>query len=72
MSRNDLVGVVRVGGAYYVLVGLNADTQWSRRYARYAVRQGRATSRHRTRASALVSAHDAQKRVGAEYGVREL
>ena len=72
MSRNDLIGVVRVGRAYYVLVGLNADTQWSRKYARYAVRCGRERSRHCTRARALVRAHDAQKHAGTEYGVREL
>lgn len=28
MSRNDLIGVTRVGRRYYVLCPLNADTEW--------------------------------------------
>ena len=72
MSRNDLIGVARIGKKYVVLKGLNADTQWSRRYARYAVYKLRKGEYFASRSAALVAAHDLQKKEASEYGVREL
>ena len=72
MSRNDLIGVLQTGKTCFVLPYLNADTQWSRRYARYAIFKLRHGKRFSTRANALIAAHDMQKESASEYGVREL
>ena len=72
MSRNNLIGVLRVGRHFVVLSDLNADLEWSRRRARYLAVVKRRGARYDTRAAALVAAHDMQKVCCTEYGVREL
>ena len=75
MSRNNLILVVRKRFAqhseYYVVGDVNADTGWDRRAARACIASGEAR-RARSRAHALVRAHDLQKKTETEYGVREL
>jgi hypothetical protein len=70
MSRNNVIVVVEYFGRYYVLVNINADKPWtSPNWLRRVIR-------HRpfvkTRARALVLAHDLQRRCDTEYGVREV
>lgn len=73
MSRNDLIGVARIGAMYYVLYPLNADTQWDARVIRRMVMQRRFAYRTRSRGNALIYAHDVQRHhVVTEYGVREI
>lgn len=73
MSRNDLIGVTRVGRRYYVLGPLNADTEWSSRAARRLVLRKRYVFRSRSRGRALVHAHDVQRfQTQTEYGVWEV
>ena len=73
MSRNDLIGVTRIGRWYYVLAPLNADTCWSARAARYHVVARRYRLRTRSRGRALIHAHNIQRHsVPTEYGVWEL
>ena len=72
MSRNNLIGVVRHGKTFYVLLDLNADTEWD--YARCVekIEAGSANYIRSTRAAALLKAHQAQTRLMTEYGVREI
>ena len=73
MSRNDLIGVTRIGRWYYVLAPLNADTCWSSRAARRRVIEGRYRFRTASRGRALMRAHDIQRKcIPTEYGVWEL
>ena len=71
MSRNDLIGVVRYKRRYYVLAGLNADTEWN--YDACASRIENEMPPHQMkRWQALVRAHNMQRQDESEYGVREI
>ena len=70
MSRNDVTLVVEHRGRYYVLARVCADTQWNEEYARARTARMSRSTRHRARA--LVLAHDIDRRLQSEYGVREL
>lgn len=73
MSRNDLIGVTRVGRRYYVLCPLDADTEWSSRAARRLVLRKQYVFRSRSRGTALMHAHDLQRfHTRTEYGVWEM
>jgi hypothetical protein len=73
MSRNDLIGVTRVGRRYYVLCPLNADTEWSSRATRRLVLRKQYVFRSRSRGQALMHAHDLQRfHTRTEYGVWEM
>lgn len=73
MSRNDLIGVTRVGRRHYVLCPLNADTEWSARAARRLVLRKQHVFRTRCRGQALMYAHDLQRvHAHTEYGVWEM
>jgi hypothetical protein len=70
MSRNDVILVIRSHRRYYVAAYVNADTEWNVEYARRVVDTSGGWVRSRARA--LVLAHDMQRRDESEYGVREL
>jgi len=73
MSRNDLIGVACRGCHYYVLGPLDADASWNARSVRRLHRTPYLLYRTRSRARALVYAHDVQRdQHPTEYGVREL
>jgi hypothetical protein len=73
MSRNDLIGVAARERHYYVLGPLDADTPWDARSVRRHLLRRQYLYRTRSRARALVHAHDLQRREHpTEYGVREL
>ena len=71
MSRNNLVLVAFsvYHKAYYVIPNANADTDWSSTGAAKFIRRKRYL---RDRGRALVLAHDIDKRLKTEYGVREV
>lgn len=71
MSRNDVIVVIRFDGRWHVCFPMNADTQWNVRACIDHIRQQRSLA-HNSRAHALVSAHNVQRKLGTEYGVREL
>ena len=75
MSRNNVILVVhdkrRGRNWYYVLADLDADTEWSAKYAKKIIYDGN-LKRTRNRAIALLLAHNFQKKTKTEYGVREL
>ena len=56
---------------YYVFVNLNADTQWCEDYIRSCILMNTFKST-RDRSKALVLAHNHQRTLDTEYGVREL
>ena len=74
MSRNNLILVVskRDGTSgrrrYHVAFCENADTQWDYEYAVFITTAYKFTY---SRAKALVRAHNMQRRLDTEYGVRE-
>jgi hypothetical protein len=75
MSRNNLILVVRDRRRWpermYVFRDVNADTEWNTKFARRQIDSGlyRYT---RDRSLALVIAHNMQREINSEYGVREL
>lgn len=71
MSRNNLIGVVRYKRMYYVMSDLNADTEWNYAACVQYIHTQRAVCKKR-RASALLIAHNIQKQIDTEYGVREI
>ena len=70
MSRNNLIAVVRHNGRYYVLPDLNADTEWDPNTC--ILKFDRHTHKKKHRGAALIIAHDIQRELDTEYGVREL
>ena len=71
MSRNNLIVVIRSKGRWYVVPNCNADTEWSEEFARCHVNDE--SSRFtKSRATALIRAHNLQRVQKTEYGVREL
>ena len=75
MSRNDLVLVIcdrRHGQPHFVVVeGANADLDWNMDAAA-RLASDPSFPRLRSRARALVLAHDIHNRAQSEYGVREM
>ena len=77
MSPNNLILVAHMSRRSYVFADANADDQWSAEWAAAQVRSvppdvfPRPITR-RTRAQALVLAHNLQLRLCTEYGVREV
>lgn len=69
MSRNDIILVVVYRGTYRV-VHVDADVAGEDGFALSHVRSCDWFTRSRARA--LIRAHDVQKRVNSEYGVREV
>lgn len=71
MSRNDLILVICKANKWYVVTGVNADTEWNETFANQhtALVTSRFTN---SRAKALLRAHDAHNKLQTEYGVREL
>lgn len=76
MSRNNLILVIyrRSSGTYHVVPNANADTDWSCMGAIYILfKDKKAKFRFtRNRATALILAHNMQKRLYTEYGVHEV
>ena len=74
MSRNDVILVVQWRGRFFVLAPACADTQWNRPFLQQWVREHVVSCMHqrRDRARALLHAHNLQKRLCTEYGVREM
>lgn len=72
MSRNNLILVIydKYRKMYYVARDVNADTEWSTESAVYLFQQG--TSFTRNRGKALILAHNADRKLQTEYGVREI
>lgn len=71
MSRNNLIGVVRYKRLHYVLINLNADTEWN--YEACVARIKRTPCPFRKkRFQALLLAHNWQRFDESEYGVREI
>lgn len=74
MSRNDVILVVKDTRKskhwYYVLQGLNADTQWSKKIVSELIIGN--LKKTKRRATALILAHNKQKKINTEYGVREI
>lgn len=71
MSKNNLILVIHFAGRHYVVQNVNADTEWNFEYAKAHIhRQDARWSR--TRADALVLAHNIQNATDTEYGVREI
>lgn len=71
MSRNNLIVVIHSKGRWYVVPDCNADTEWSEEFARCHV--GDESSKFtNSRATALIRAHNLQRKLDTEYGVREL
>lgn len=71
MSRNNVILVIRRQNRYYVVADANADTEWSEEWATRHTELDSSRST-KSRAKALVRAHDLQNRIRTEYGVREL
>lgn len=77
MSRNDVILVVcdqRMvpRHKYYIVTRVNADTQWNARFAKRLIDKGSIRRFTKRRGFALELAHDLQKRIQSEYGVREI
>jgi hypothetical protein len=71
MSRNNLILVIKKADRWYVIPDADADTQWNEEFASHHINLP--TSRFtKSRANALLRAHDLQNRIDTEYGVREL
>ena len=72
MSRNNLILVIydKYRKKYYVVKDVNADTEWSIEGATYLVQKGMRCTRNR--GSALILAHDIDRKLQTEYGVREI
>lgn len=70
MSRNNLILVAHTARRSYVLVDVNADTEWNQQFARGAIQT--ATKYCVKRSRALLLAHNIQNRLETEYGVREV
>lgn len=71
MSRNNLIGVIKHRRMYYVLRDLNADNEWN--YENCVNRIGREDTVSRSRrGQALCAAHNLQRAIQTEYGVREI
>ncbi len=71
MSRNNLIIVILLEKLWHVLVDMNADTEWSTEACKDCATRG-TTRVFKTRASALVYAHNKQRLLNTEYGVREI
>ena len=71
MSRNNLILVVHFAGRHYVIRDINADTQWNSTYAAEYIAQSSARW-SKSRADALVLAHNMDNSINTEYGVREM
>ena len=71
MSPNNLIVVLHFNQGYFVLPNLDADEEWNIRACIKIVEKGEARC-WRRRSAALVRAHDLQKKLKTEYGVREL
>lgn len=75
MSRNNLILVVKDKRHnkewYYVFANLDADCHWNARYVKKLI-NNKTFRRTKSRATALVLAHNKQKRMNTEYGVREM
>ena len=69
MGRNNVIVVAQFRGRYFVLVDLNADTEWNEEWVRAHVKQRLC---YRNRAYALERAHDRQLQLETQYGVREM
>ena len=74
MSPNNLILVAHLGGRSYVFPGADADAHWSEAWARQRIGSAPPRPRlvRRRRGAALVLAHDLQRRLRTEYGVREV
>lgn len=74
MSPNNLILVAHTPDRSYVFPDVNADEQWSAAWAaaRIALSDAPRPLVRRRRAQALVAAHDLQRRLRTEYGVREV
>ena len=70
MSRNNVIVVVEYFNRYYVLCNLNADLPWTS--SAWLKRIVKKRPFLRSRGHALLMAHDAQRRIDTEYGVREV
>ena len=76
MSRNNLILVVQDKRSYktwfYVLVNVNADTQWNMKFCKHQISSMRKIGKRTSqRSTALILAHDIDNRIDTEYGVRE-
>ena len=71
MSKNNLILVVHFAGRHYVIPNVDADTQWNREFATAHIHREDARW-SRTRADALVLAHNIQNAMNTEYGVCEI
>jgi len=72
MSKNDVIYVVRstTQGRYHVYHHKSVDVDVDRAEIERVIREERTRS-VRQRAAALVCAHNMQRRLNTEYGVRE-
>lgn len=69
MSADDVILVIRKTSKYYV-VHANATDHWeSDNWGCFVTPDAKFT---RSRAKALIIAHDMQKNINSEYGVREV
>ena len=71
MSRNNFIAVIHSKGRWYVVPDCNADTEWSEEFAQRHV-CNEFSKFTRSRGAALVRAHNLQRRLDTEYGVREV
>ena len=71
MSKNNVILVVHFAGRHYVIKDCNADTQWNETYATEYITDANARW-SKTRADALVLAHNIHNAIHSEYGVQEI
>lgn len=71
MSKNNLILVVHFAGRHYVVQNVDADSDWNVEFAKQHIHRPDARW-SRTRADALVLAHNIQNAIDTEYGVREI
>jgi hypothetical protein len=77
MSRNNLILVVKDKRLtkvwYYVIINANADTEWNGKFCKQKINMLKKKKLRTTnRSIALVLAHDKDKKIQTEYGVREI
>ena len=75
MSKNNLIIVakdarVKDNIKYYVFHDVNADNEWNSKFIKEQMEN---TSKYtRNRGKALIMAHNIQRKIDTEYGVREM
>ena len=77
MSRNNLIIVVRdkrgISEWFYVIVNANADNDWNHKKCKKTIKYMKSIGkRTKVRATALILAHDIDRKLKTEYGVREM